>query len=446
MTTNKSNPRALAVETLERVQNGAYSNLQINNVITTSTMSEKDVRLFTNIVYGVIQHKLTLNYYVDQLVQHTDKLQPWVLALLDSALYQMIYLDKVPNRAIFDESIKIAKQRGHDGIRRLVTGVLHTVGRRGLPDLNQIQDPEQRLVIETSTPQWLVEALQAQLGNDRTNHLLATINQPAHQSIRVNRHKTTPNELQEKLEAAGFTVRPSTVAADALVVSHGVAAQSELFQAGLYTIQDESAMLPVQALPLTGSELVLDACAAPGGKTTQLAEQLTSGRVIALDLHAKKLRKIHENAERLGVADRIETQALDARRVDEVFADQTFDHILVDAPCSGLGLVRRKPEIRYEKSMADVRHLATIQQAILTAVAPKVKVGGTLMYSTCTILNQENRENVSAFLATHPNFEPVVVPTAHQLKPDRATPDLAIYPDDYASDGFFIAGFRKGSE
>ncbi|USS86699.1 16S rRNA (cytosine(967)-C(5))-methyltransferase RsmB [Fructilactobacillus cliffordii] len=446
MSTNKSNPRSLAVETLERVHNGAYSNLQINNVISASEMSEKDIRLFTNIVYGVIQHRLTLNYYVQQLVSHADKLQPWVIELLDSAIYQMVYLDKVPNRAIFDESIKIAKQRGHDGIRRLVTGVLHTIARRGLPDLQQIKDPVERLSISVSVPVWLVKTLTNQLGQTKAEHLLATINQPANQSIRVNRVKTTPAELQSQLEAEGFTVRPSVIAADALVLSHGVAAHSALFKAGLYTIQDESAMLPVQALPLAESDVVLDACAAPGGKTTQIAERLTTGKVVALDLHEKKLKKIQENAQRLGVSDRITTQALDARRVTTEFAPQTFDHILVDAPCSGIGLIRRKPEIRYEKTLADVEKLANIQQAILDAVAPTLKVGGMLMYSTCTILDQENMANVQGFLATHPNFEAVYVTTKHDLKAGRTEPELKIYPDDYGSDGFFVAGLRKVSE
>ncbi|USS87548.1 16S rRNA (cytosine(967)-C(5))-methyltransferase RsmB [Fructilactobacillus hinvesii] len=446
MSTNKSNPRALAVETLERVHNGAYSNLQINNVIDNSTMSKQDIRLFTNIVYGVIQHRLTLNYYVEQLVNHANKLQPWVIELLDSAIYQMEYLDKVPNRAIFDESIKIAKQRGHDGIRRLVTGVLHTIARHGLPALSEIKDPLERLSITRSVPVWLVQTLLDELGQEKTERLLATINQPANQSIRVNQTKTTPGELQAQLEAEGFTVRPSKVAADALVLNHGVAAHSKLFQSGLYTIQDESAMLPVQAMHLQSDNQVLDACAAPGGKTTQIAEQLTTGSVRALDLHDKKLRQIQTNAQRLGVSDRIITQALDARKVGTEFADQTFDQILVDAPCSGIGLIRRKPEIRYEKTPTDVAKLATIQQAILRAVAPKLKVGGTLIYSTCTILEQENQANVQQFLASHPNFESVRVSTKLELKSQRQVPELKIYPDDYGSDGFFVAALRKVAE
>lgn len=212
------------------------------------------------------------------------------------------------------------------------------------------------------------------------------------------------------------------------------------------TIQDESAMLPVEALHVQPGDQVLDACAAPGGKTTQIAAALDAsqgGQVTALDLHAKKVKLIARNAARLQVADRVNAMALDARKVDQKFANQTFDKILVDAPCSGIGLIRRKPEIRYDKTPEDSQHLQSIQLAILDAVSRKLKVNGTLVYSTCTILDTENADVVAQFLATHANFEPVTVTTARNVKDDRDTDALAIYPDDFDTDGFFVSAFRR---
>ncbi|CAM2762711.1 hypothetical protein IV48_GL000123 [Fructilactobacillus fructivorans] len=229
----------------------------------------------------------------------------------------------------------------------------------------------------------------------------------------------------------------------ALILSGKSASSSPLFKAGMFTIQDESAMLPVQSMDIHGDDYVLDACAAPGGKATQIAEYLASGKVEALDLHQKKLNKIEQNAARMGVKDKIEVHALDARKVSNLFSNEVFDKILVDAPCSGLGLMRRKPEIRYDKTLDDVSHLSKVQAEILDAVAPTLKIGGQLVFSTCTILNQKNRDNVKKFLDNHPNFKPIWVETKQNLKPKRETDDLRIYPDDYDSDGFFISGFQR---
>ncbi|ANZ58539.1 16S rRNA (cytosine(967)-C(5))-methyltransferase [Fructilactobacillus lindneri] len=443
MKNNTSNPRYLAVKTLERVSNGAYSNLQINNVIDSTNMNEKDVRLFTTIVYGVIQHRLTFEYYIQKMVKHPDKLKPWVKELLYTAIYQMVYLDKVPNRAIFDESIEIDKARGHDGIRRLVTGILHKINRDGLPSLDDIKDKTEYLSIKFSVPVWIIEQLNNQLGKEKTEKILESINEPANQSLRVNIKSTNPSSLTKMLEEKGFEVESSKVAANALVVSNGNAAHTDLFKDGLFTIQDESAMLPVQSMQIASDDYILDACAAPGGKTTQIAEYLTTGKVEALDLHENKLNLIKKNAERMGVANQIEVHACDSRKLDKLFNDETFDKILVDAPCTGMGLIRRKPEIRYDKSIRDVESLSRIQSQILDAVAPKLKVGGQLVFSTCSIINQENSANVTKFLNEHHNFAPIRVETKMNLKPDRPEDYLKIFPDDYGSDGFFISGFKK---
>lgn len=438
--------RSLAVDALTRVAGGAYSNLQLEKIIDRSSLNDADRRLLTNLVYGTIQHQLTLEYYLDAFVKPNQKLQPWVKMTLLVALYQMLYLDRIPNWAIFDEAIQLAKERGHEGIRRFVTGVLHAVDREGVPDVSQIADPTERLSVTYSMPQWLVTTLQQQLGEAKTESILKTINQPAAQSVRVNTAVTTVDAAIQALEAVGYTVDVSTVSGDGLRVDGHPANHSELFENGQLTIQDESAMLPVEALQVQPGDQVLDACAAPGGKTTQIAAALdpqAGGQVTALDLHAKKVKLIAQNAARLQVADRVNAMALDARKVDDEFADDTFDKILVDAPCSGIGLVRRKPEIRYDKTPEDSQHLQKIQLAILDAVSKKLKPQGLLVYSTCTILDTENADVVASFLQTHPNFEAVRVTTTRNVKANRTTDTLSIYPDDFDTDGFFVSALRR---
>ncbi|MGO3468270.1 MAG: 16S rRNA (cytosine(967)-C(5))-methyltransferase RsmB [Weissella hellenica] len=442
----QTNPRALAVRVLEKVNDGAYSNLQLNSVIKQANLSEKNVHLMTTMVYGVIQHRLTLEYWLKPFVKRPQKLNPWVRELLFISLYQMQYLDKIPDHAIFDEAINLAKRRGHDGIRKFVTGVLHAIQRQGLPDIKVIDDPVEQLSIQSSLPIWLIQTLQDQLGWEKTVAIAGAINGAPAQSVRINHAVTTGSEVTGLLEEAGFNVEPSHVTPDALLVSGGHVASSQLFKDGLLTLQDESAMLMVPSLAVTPTDQVLDAAAAPGGKTTQIATYLDvtqGGKVTALDIHEHKAKLIKENALRLHVADRIETQVLDARKVDEKFANETFDRILVDAPCSGFGLLRRKPEIRYEKSLDDSYQLQKVQKAILDAVANKLKKGGRLVYGTCTILKTENEDVIDAFLADHDNFRLVPTQTALDLDALDERGMLHIYPDDFGSDGFFVATLVK---
>lgn len=439
-----NNPRELAVRTLMRTSNGSYSNLQINSVIESTSMSDVDKGLFTTIVYGVIQHRLTLEYQLAPFIKEPEKTENWVKELLYSAMYQLQYLDRVPKRAIFDESIKIAKSMGHDGTRRFVTGILHQMDRKGLSNPSDIKDPLERLSIQTSVPQWLVKLVSDQLGEKKAATIFRSLNRAPKQSVRVNKHKISKSDLLGQLSKAGFDPHPSEVASEGLVLEKGQVLHSSFFDDGLVAIQDESAMLPVESMPIKTDDLILDACSAPGGKTTQIAANLKEGRVVALDIHQNKLRNVNHNAQRLGLSERVETHALDARKVDEQFDDEFFDHILVDAPCTGFGLMRRKPEIRYDKTMADVNHLAEIQGQILAAVAYKVKPGGTITYSTCTIVRQENQGVIAKFIDAHPEFEVQPTKTDMDLKTDE-NGMLNIYPDDFDSDGFFVCSMVRKS-
>ncbi|MFB9770560.1 16S rRNA (cytosine(967)-C(5))-methyltransferase RsmB [Lactiplantibacillus modestisalitolerans] len=446
MTKLDENPRWLAVTALAKIKNGAYSNLQLNQLIREHSLDRRDVNLLTNMVYGVIQHRLTLEFWLKPFVKRPKQLVPWVHELLLSALYQWQFLDKIPQRAVFNETIEIAKVKGHPGIRRFVTGVLHQMDRSGLPAFTTIEDPDERLQVMYSMPKWIIQELRRQVGQDKMVAVLASLNQPAKQALRVNLDQATVADVQAELETAGLSVEPSAVAPAGLIVTAGQAVNTAALAAGRLTIQDESAQLAVDALDPQPADRVLDACAAPGGKTTQIAAALAAeqgGQVTALDIHTSKVKLIAKNAARMHVANRVAATQLDARKAQSEFGDAQFDRILVDAPCSGLGLMRRKPEIRYEKQLADSLNLQQIQLAILAAVAPTLKKGGIMTYSTCTILEQENQAVVEQFLATHPEFELETTPTKQGLKADRSTKTLTIYPDDYLSDGFFIACLRK---
>lgn len=442
----KDNARALAVRTLEKVQNGAYSNLQLNAIIKKSELDGRDVAFMTNMVYGVIQHRLTLTYWLKNFVAKPEKLDPWVRELLLISMFQMVYMDKVPKHAIFDEAIELAKRRGHAGLRKFVTGVLHAMDREGLSDFSELTDLKQRLSIQYSMPEWLVESFLNDYGQERTENLLASVNEAPKQSARVNTVMNTVEEAIETLTEEGFEVERSAVSPVGLLLSGGHVASSDAFGNGLVTLQDESAMLMAPAMTIQPSMHVLDAAAAPGGKTTQIATYLDpaqGGKVTALDIHEHKVSLIDDNAARLAVAEQVDARLLDARKVDEVFEDETFDRILVDAPCSGFGLLRRKPEIRYDKSIEDSKNLQRIQLAILDAVSQKVKVNGDIVYGTCTILQIENSDVVNAFLADHDNFELVRTELENDLDVYNEDGSVQILPDDFGSDGFFIATLRR---
>ncbi|MFZ2588629.1 16S rRNA (cytosine(967)-C(5))-methyltransferase RsmB [Paucilactobacillus nenjiangensis] len=442
----KKTARYLALESLEKVlTSGAYSNLQLNQVIEKNNLADNDRRLLTNLVYGVIQHRLTLEYWLEPFTKG-KKIDDWVKALLMMAIYQYHYLDKVPDWAVTDESIKLAKQRGHEGIRKFVTAILHRILREGLTDFNQIASETTRASIEYSVPEWLITELINQYGTEKMIEIVQSLNQPANQSLRINTRLTDKEEVSRQLYEADLDFRDSQVAENALVLEHGVIANTEAFKNGEITIQDESAMLAVENMHLQPSFKVLDACAAPGGKTVQIAAELDAdagGQVTALDIHQHKIKLIESNAKRLAVNDVVKAIDLDARKVDEKFTDESFDAILIDAPCSGFGLIRRKPEIRYEKRLSDSYNLQKIQLEILAAVAPKIKKNGIITYSTCTILRQENDDVVNQFLANHPEFTLERTQTNLNLKDDRQSDTLTILPSDYGSDGFFVSSLRR---
>ncbi|MCC3379788.1 16S rRNA (cytosine(967)-C(5))-methyltransferase RsmB [Paenibacillus farraposensis] len=448
--TRKQTAREVALDVLIGVeQEGAYSNLELNRRLQQAELSASDVGLATELVYGTVARRNTLDYYLNKFVQKgTAKLQAWVRSLLRMSVYQMVYLDRIPDHAVVSEAVTIAKRRGHQGISGMVNGVLRSMLRE--PDKLRIPDDlsaEERISLEHSHPQWLVKRWIQQYGVDTAEAICRANNEPPAVSVRVNTTMTSRDQLLGEMLAKGMDAVPSAVSPFGIVVrSGGNMALTSWYTDGLLSVQDESSMLVAEAVTPEPGMLVLDCCAAPGGKTAHMAELMKDqGRIIANDLHTHKHHLIQEQAERLGL-DAVETVTGDALELKERYAPASFDRILLDAPCSGFGVIRRKPDLRWTKTAQDVREIAQLQHELLESVAGLLKPGGILVYSTCTIEPDENEGQLARFLSEHPEYELAkdhLFPDVSYDVNDARRGSVQLLPQHFHSDGFYIARLRR---
>ncbi|KKX54136.1 MULTISPECIES: 16S rRNA (cytosine(967)-C(5))-methyltransferase RsmB [Brevibacillus] len=444
----KKGARDIALDVLNRVEeHQSYSNLELKHVLDREELRAPDAGLVTELVYGTIQRRLTLDTALDRFIRG-KKVQTWVKNLLRLSLYQIRFLDRIPDRAVVHEAVEIAKRRGHQGIASMVNGVLRNALRS--PDLWDklgSGDDAARLSIEQSHPEWLVRRWAGQYGIEETRRILESNNRPPRTSIRVNTLKSTRDELLGKLREQFSAVEPSVVSPDGLVMEGGHAAGTEWFRQGLFTVQDESSMLVAPALAADPGMRVLDACAAPGGKTTHIAALMQNrGEIIASDVHPHKRDLIAQNAKRLGITI-IEPIVSDALHLGEKKLG-TFDRILLDAPCTGFGVIRRKPDLKWNKTPDDVKAIAELQYKLLESVAALLAPGGLLVYSTCTIEPEENQLIVQRFVKNHPAFEldrtlADDLPASVRDKIDTTEGFVQVLPHHFESDGFFIARLKR---
>lgn len=440
--------REVALNVLTSVdENASYSNLLLNRSLQQAELSPADAGLATELVYGTIARQATLDYFLNLFIKsEVKRLNPWVRSLARMSLYQIRYLDRVPAHAAVNEAVEIAKKRGHQGIASMINGVLRSILREG--DTLAIPDDlptAERIALQHSHPQWLVERWITQYGEETAEAVCASNNQPPKVSIRVNALKADRDELMRELENEGRTVRASELSQFGIIVeSGGNMANDHLYRDGRFSIQDESSMLVAEALAAEPGMSVLDCCAAPGGKTAHIAEKMgDKGRIVANDLHEHKQGLIMEQAERLGLSC-IESSVGDAMALKEQFESASFDRVLLDAPCSGFGVIRRKPDLRWAKTPDDAASIARLQRQMLSAVSGLVKPGGILVYSTCTIEREENQRAVAEFLRDHAEFiaEPFEVPALEAL-PQAGGAGVQILPNQFGSDGFYIARLRR---
>ena len=448
MTTTKKkiwngNVRDAALSILIEInENQAYSNLLLNRTIKKYTIDPKDRGLLTELTYGTLQHRLALDYYLEPFVR--GKLDKWVRELLRLSIYQIVFLTKIPPHAVVHEAVEIAKRRGHKRIAPTVNGILRSVLREGVRSIEDINDDAERISIETSHPKWLIDRWIKQFGKEEALAMAHENNNPARMTARVNSLKSTVDEAISALNSEGIEATAGQVVAESVQTASGSLANTAAFSNGLLTIQDESSMLPVLALDVKPGMKVLDMCAAPGGKTTFIAEKMNdTGEIYAHDLHDHKLALIESNAERLGIKS-IQTKSGDSRELTTIYKPASFDRILVDAPCSGLGVIRRKPEIKYNKTEQDLKNLSDIQQQLLEVAYQLIKPDGIIVYSTCTVEYDENEGLVREFLNTHSDLHLTELDGIQSNVPLPIENNmLQVLPQHFGSDGFFVAAFQK---
>lgn len=406
----------------------SYSNLALNHHIM---IHKPDSPAFVReLTYGVLENKMLLDYYIDQLVKTgAASLKASDRTLLRMGIYQLGYMDSVPEYAAVNESVVMAKKycRGRSGfINGVLRGYLAKKDELTLPD--PAEDFVKYLSVKYSYAPWIVELWLEEYDAEFVEELLAAGNATPENTIRINWMKTIKGDLVEKLEERGFEVKNGRLCQNALYVKGSGLLESGLYKEGLFSVQDESSMLVAEKLDPKHGQTVMDLCAAPGGKTMAIAERMNNtGRIIASDIYRRKLDLIDREANRLGMKN-IETRAWDATRVDASMIDKA-DRVLVDAPCSGLGVVRRKPEIKYKEKTQEMDLLPRKQLAILQTAAKYVKVGGTLVYSTCTINPYENQRVVDDFIKKHNTFE--------------VEDMLQLLPNKDGTDGFFICVMKN---
>ena len=392
----------------------------------------RELALAMRLCLGVQQTEYLLDWYLARWTDRgPEKLDPPVRTLLRLGLYQIMFLDRVPDRAAVDETVTLARKRVHPGAAGLVNAVL----RRAAREWREVPPPQDPTILYTC-PAWLYDELSARLGAEETAEFLKAVNTPGPITLQVNTLRATASEALESLRSQGARAELHPTLPDCILLSGGSPEKLEVFQKGLVYVQDAAARLVTEAAELRPGMTMLDACGAPGGKSFAAAIRMGDrGTVLTRDLHENKLRRVREGAERLGLTC-IRTRAADASDREAVFP---ADLVIADVPCSGFGVLRSKPGIRF-KDPADLAALPAVQTRILSDLAESVKPGGLLLYSTCTIFSRENEEIVRSFLAARPDFvlEPFSCPLA-----GSTDGMVQLWPQRHGSDGFFIARLRR---
>lgn len=435
------NSREVALNIINRVLiEGAYSNLVLSNELNESDLNEKDRALVTELVYGTIRRKKTLDMIISNYIKDISLMDERVLNILRMAIYQMHFLDKVPEFAACNEAVELAKQISVQD-SKLVNGILRSYTKN--PDDMDVKDKIDRLVYQYSYEPWFIRMIYKQYGEENGRKILSGLNATPKVTVRVNASKGEYDEVFERLEEMGYDVEDGYACPEAIIIKGGSSIENnDLFREGLITVQDESAMLVSPLLDLNYGDIALDLCAAPGGKTTHMAELLENeGKVYSFDLHENKLSLINENLERLGL-NNVEVEAMDATKLNSKYV-ACADKVLIDVPCSGLGIIRKKPEIKWNKSRKSLKDLVPTQRAIMENAWAYLKNGGTMIYSTCTLNVEENQDNVEWFLNKHKDakVEKIFLGNMDNFIYNNDG-SLTILPNEYM-DGFYIAKISK---
>lgn len=427
------NPREKALQIINDVlYKGAFLEESLE-ILKKSNIDERDYNFIKEITTGVIRNRTYLDYVIkiNSRVK-IKRIHKIILSILEMAIYQMYFLDKVPDYSIVDESVNLAKIYGNRGSISFTNGILRSISKKDAPQV-KIEDSIDNLSTFYSHPKFYTEYFYNNYGEEFTKKLLKANNEMPPFTIRVNTLKTSKSDLMSNLKELGFEIE-ETVYDNALnILNPKGIIDTKYFDEGHFYVQDLGSILVASFLNPRENSSLLDLCAAPGGKTTHLAELMNNtGEIMACDKSQGKIKLIQENAKRLGVKN-IETRVNDARVLNKDFIDK-FDYVLVDAPCSGIGLYRKKPDIKWNKDLEDIKSLAEIQLEILDKAKDYVKDGGELLYSTCSLSKIENEDVVNKFLENNKNFK---------IKKLRDREVLKLFPSTDGSDGFSISLMEK---
>jgi 16S rRNA (cytosine967-C5)-methyltransferase len=438
--------REIALKILNEVHvNDAYANVALSRELRRERLSEQDRRFVTELVYGAVKAGATLDWMIRRYVNRPlKKIPPIICDVLRLGMYQIFFMDKVPASAACNQAVELTKKYGHAGTVKFVNAVLRTAIRE--PERADFPDGKgkstENLALRSQHPEWLVKKWIRQFGFDETVQLCDFDNESAILSLRTNTLKTERSTLLQQLADEGAVCYESERTTEGILCTeHASLDHMASLQKGLFQIQDESSMLVAHVLGAQPGEFIIDTCSAPGGKTTHIAALMENrGHILATDIYDHKLQRIKENAERLGISI-IETKQIDARTIGNLYPAKA-DRVLVDAPCSGLGVLRRKPDARWKKTPELLQELPKLQMEILESAALAVKKGGVLVYSTCTIMKEENQNVVAAFLNKNTSF---ILEKTGQFLPLNKSEDnmVQLLPQIDATDGFFIARMKR---
>lgn len=453
--------RELALKALYKIdKDGAYSNLVLDEILIQASrksnaitnkdtvdhgVNERDIGFISELVYGTTTWRLTIDEIIKKYSNiRLKKISPWILNILRMGIYQIVFLDRVPKSAAVNESVNLAKRYGHKSSSNFVNAILRKVEKSDYEEFTKIKDDKERLSRMYSIPGWIVEKLAEELPIEKVEDVCKNSNIRPKVCIRRNGLKISQEALKELLAKRNITFEEG-VLEDFFVLDKVKKLENlDLFKQGFFTVQDEAAGLTAKILDPKPNEKVLDCCSAPGGKTTYMAEIMDNqGEIEAWDIHEHRTKLVENAAKRLKI-DIIETKVQDATMYKEEYFEK-FDKILLDVPCLGLGVLKRKPDIKWQRKIEDVEEIANLQQEILEVCSKYLKKGGEIVYSTCSILREENEGIIENFLQKNSNFEIRQINLKDEdyfKKYVKSGKYVQVYQNE-ETDGFFICKMVK---
>ena len=441
--------RDAAIKALASMRRGQdFSNRVLDNLLKTDAVNPRDRKLATRLFYGVVERTITL----DAVLAHCSsvalqKIHPTVLDILRVGCYQLLFMDAIPDSAAVNEAVNQTKRYGQARASKFVNGVLRGVQRQGMDFLNSLPDTPDGRAVKHACPVELQNLWQQGYGDEIAARLIAHINDVAPVSLRVNTARTDTAAVLQWLQEQGISARESDLVANGILLDSGVDGERlAVYNENWYYHQDIASQICCAALDAQCGDRIADVCAAPGGKSFTVAQAVgDSGYILSCDIHAHKCDDMAKRAETFGFS-AVHTAVRDASKPCPASLKGMFDRVLCDVPCSGLGVIRRKPEIR-RKPMSEIAALPDLQYRILERSAEMVKDGGVLQYSTCTLNPAENEQVVERFLKEHPEFSPRILPIPQVFEHLGLAPswNVTLFPHAADTDGFFVASMVKGA-